>query len=94
MPVELAFFAGERIHVKCVDPKTAIRLRPIEYFSVSTQDSNAQTIFGLLQNNLEIPAGQGLTIVYDNNPTANPSGCLPSDCRKITGIVLPRTSRY
>ncbi len=86
LPVEAAFFLGERIHVLCVDPQKALFLEPYRYFSLSTQGSEVDLIFGLLQKALETK--QGIKINYDDNAAANPAGCLARDCRKITGIVL------
>lgn len=92
LPVETAFFLGERIHVLCVDPPKARFLEPYRYFALSTQDSEVDMIFGLLQKALETK--QGIKINYDDNAAANPPGCLARDCRKITGIVLsPLPSR-
>jgi len=38
--------------------------------------------------NTALTLGKTVSIFYDINSADNPIGCLPADCRKITGLVL------
>jgi hypothetical protein len=81
----IAVYAN-RIHIKCNPP-----INSISYFATSSDSSNmihanryltlATTAFAL---------SKPLYIGYDTNSAHNPSGCMTSDCRKITEVTMTK----
>ena len=56
------------------------------YFAVDAHSPLADRVVALAS---AAGANDDVTIFFRTNAAENPPGCLPADCRKLTGLVLP-----
>lgn len=91
-----------RVHVRCPLPGPGItwslhsrNYRPpprpdvaVEYFAVGTASDPAHADRVLALATSAVQMNRPVTIFYRTNPAENPPGCSPSDCRKLTGLVM------
>lgn len=93
--IDVATFS-DRVHVHCAAPVTACSLTPggcsqsaqsePPYFAVETDSPMAASV---VQSGLAaLIHNRSLDISYDDNPGANPAGCLQHDCRRILAVVV------
>lgn len=75
----------DRIHVWCPD-----HAGPIVYFAapVASAAESRQANRYLAILNTAYALGKQVYVYYDDNPTANPPGCLTDGCRLITGLMI------
>jgi len=98
--VDIAAFAN-RVHVHCVVPTgvhSGLYTRDytpppqpdvgIVYFAVGTASDPglADRVIALARSAAQL--NKPVQIFYRTDPAENPPGCLASDCRKLTGLVL------
>lgn len=86
-PVESATFV-ERIHVRCDTPVDT----KFFFFSASTQDSkfSARALSVIEAGQL---SGKFIRVLFDpNDQSGNDFGCLVTDCRRMTAVVLIDTT--
>ena len=99
--VDIAAFTN-RVHVHCVVPSGGVNNglhsrdytpppQPdvrIVYFAVGTASDPAlaDRVIALARSAAQL--NKPVQIFYRTDPAENPPGCLPGDCRKLTGFVL------
>jgi len=83
--IDVSVFVGQRIHVQC-GILSRVGTNPPFYFALSLQDPSAALVLDVLEEALN--SKQALTVVYESDTSANPSGCLPQDCRKILSVSI------
>lgn len=83
-PVNVAVFVGSRIHVRCAE----VQAGAPTFYALSTEDRDVDRILSILTS--AITAGKTLFIFYNSAASANPTGCLEQDCRKIETAVIAR----
>ena len=79
----------DRIHVKCSTPEPNLPafFTVVYFYAASTANAgNANRMLALL--NTAYTLGKIVHISYDSSSANNPSGCLATDCRKLTGVLL------
>lgn len=78
----------DRVHVFCA----LVKKGPTRYFAVEADKPLAAHLVALAGGNAdELMVAKkkvGLRVYYDEDPANNPSGCLESDCRRLTGVML------
>ncbi len=99
--VDVAAFQN-RVHVHCVAPGGGVTwglhsrdYQPppqpdvgIVYFAVGAASDPALADRVLHLATAAAHLNKPVHIFYRTDPTENPPGCLPADCRKLTGFVL------
>lgn len=81
-PLEISTFEN-RIHVQCVESAGSIR-----FFAAATANpANAARMLSTLT--AAQLSGRALLVTYNPDDTSGDSfGCLPADCRKMTGVSV------
>jgi hypothetical protein len=98
--VDIAAFVN-RVHVHCVVPSgvhSGLYTRGYEpppqpdvgivYFAVGTASDPGLSDRVLRLATSAAQLNKPVHIFYRTDPAENPPGCLPADCRKLTGLVL------
>jgi hypothetical protein len=98
--VDIATFVN-RVHVHCVAPAgahTGLHTRGYEpppqpdvgivYFAVGTASDPGLSDRVLRLATSAAQLNKPVHIFYRTDPAESPPGCLPADCRKLTGLVL------
>lgn len=82
-PVDVAVFTDiRRIGVQCAEAQGSI-----VWYGMSPADPDVDRVLSVLIG--AITSGKKLGLAYDDNPAANPPGCLAQNCRKLVaaGII-------
>ena len=98
--VDIAAFVN-RVHVHCVVPTevhSGLYTRGYEppprpdvgivYFAVGTASDPGLSDRVLMLATSAAQLNKPVHIFYRTDPAENPPGCLPADCRKLTGLVV------
>lgn len=83
--VDSTTFPNEnRIYVRCTNPAS----QNISYFASAVGTNGGTANRYLVMLNTAFALGKIVAVYYDNTAGNNPIGCQPTDCRKLTGLVL------
>lgn len=76
-----------RIHVRCTTAPAAYSA--VYFFAASSSPANIEnTNRYLILLNTAYALNKPVTLGFDSATSANPGGCLTSDCRKLVGVVV------
>lgn len=84
--VENVAVLNNRVHVRCDAIPGGGLLKPPVFFAVELNNPMADKLIALASQALI--SNRPLYLTYEGTLAANPPGCLPQDCRRLTGAWL------
>ncbi len=81
---------SDRFFVRCHASYSGVEIPPfvkdIPYYSAPYSQANARMMLDLIMSGRA--QGKSIRIIFDDEPSRNPSGCQPGNCRRIVAAGI------